>query len=126
MRCCSCLCQVGNAVRLFHLALTFFVFYVLLTNPHSGELGPVWLGGTGAGRCAVLRRGLTCPGPADLHVAWQRRTGFFVVVVALLSLALLLYLTASCMDPGYLPKPSLSSEAPPSPDKVPPPPPPMG
>ena len=109
MRFCGSLCPVGNAVRLFHLGLTFFVFYVLLTNPRSGE----------AGSQTVSRLCQTLPSVSpDLHLSWQKHTAFFVLVICLLSLALLLYLTASCMDPGYLAKaePQLMQPGKPSPN----------
>ena len=39
MKCyCGSICKVGNAVRLSHFIITFFIFYVMLTNDHSGKL----------------------------------------------------------------------------------------
>lgn len=35
--CCSCLCKVGNAVRLLHFLLTVFVLYVLTATETTGE-----------------------------------------------------------------------------------------
>lgn len=39
----------------------------------------------------------------ELHHAWQVRSSKFFVAVVLVVLSTLCYLTASLMDPGYLP-----------------------
>lgn len=81
--CCSRICKLGNAVRLFHFLLTFFIFYLLLTNSNS-----------------------------ELYKAWKSHSAYFICLVVLLSFSLLLYLVASLLDPGYQPKmdPALIAE----------------
>jgi len=120
--CCGSICNVGNAVRLSHFILTFFVLYVMLTNQHSGMPATDSLAITTL--CLslpVLVRGqkgmkfnmnewnsgwlLTVPSSfLDLHHAWKEKNAYFICLVTLLSVSLFLYLVASFIDPGFLPK----------------------
>ena len=173
MKCyCGSICKVGNAVRLSHFIITFFVFYVMLTNEHSGKL---------VDRCTRMYSTLyndskpfcckvilplcalceysegdwsltvqvdwpidsrvslylwfrltliacSISSSIDLHDAWIKKNAYFICLVILLSVSLFLYLVASLIDPGFLPKldpplpslkPSSESQSTPSfPDKV--------
>lgn len=97
MRCCCCsrLFSLDCAVRMLHFLLTFFVFYVLITNEDSGK--PTVLN--------VVIAFLTVPILIDLHRAWASKNGYFICLVCLLSVSFLLYLLSSLVDPGFLPKP---------------------
>ncbi len=94
---CGGVCKVSNAVRLFHVLLTLFILYVLLTNPHSGKVVtfPTQLSLCPPDMFALF---------SELNKAWRSKDMSFFVLISLLSVSLLLYLIASLVDPGYLPK----------------------
>lgn len=46
----------------------------------------------------------------DLHAAWVAKNGYFFTVLSLTVVSSLLYLLASLIDPGYLPKADLSQD----------------
>ena len=48
---------------------------------------------------------------SDLHKAWSSKNGYFIGLVTLLCVSFLLYLLASLIDPGFLPKPDLTDIA---------------
>lgn len=79
--CCGSVCRVGTAVRLLHLLITVLVFYVL-----------------------------TATETTDLHSAWISKSGYFFGFLSLAIVSSVLYLLASLLDPGFLPKPDIKKE----------------
>lgn len=103
MRCCCCarLFSLDAAVRMLHFLLTFFVFYVLITNEESGMPSAYSFRVKACKRCLILSVHILL----DLHKAWASKNGYFIGLVCLLSVSFLLYLLSSLVDPGFLPKP---------------------
>ena len=101
MRCCCCarLFSLACAVRMLHFLLTFFVFYVLITNEDSGMYSVYIF------HINTISNTFCLYALLDLHKAWASKSGYFIGLVCLLSVSFLLYLLSSMVDPGFLPKP---------------------
>lgn len=77
MKCyCGSICKVGNAVRLSHFIITFFIFYVMLTNDHSGKLVDRSRKGSKAFCCEVILPLCVC-GIVKVIDLWQFNSTIF-------------------------------------------------
>ena len=68
-----------------------------LVDPNCVSLYYLWF------RLTFIACSISLPA-IDLHAAWIRKNAYFICLVILLSVSLFLYLVASLIDPGFLPK----------------------